>query len=270
VDYKKFRNILIENKAVDSYVSQKIVDFSNNSNYSSSDNVFKLMRYFGEKLNTYVFQVPIKKLEIGATYFEDSAVKVLILNSNLPKNMMHFTFGHEIYHMLDGAGNRFDDRNGEVILTNSYYEDEIERKASLFASKLLMPEIEFKKIFNLYNNKCEKMVEVAIELMYYFEVTYVSVLLRMYELDLLKDPEISKKLLEKDEGDIESYFDALALDKEILAPSKIDESHLILRKIQEKGFDLVDEELLSRENLEIKIKNSEERFLNFVGDADAE
>jgi len=203
-----------------------------------------MIKEIGDKLDTLIVHIPMKDPEFGACYFATSYSKYLLLNSNQARNKMYFSFCHDIYHILNGTPNYINEKR-EVHLNQSYFENDNESKASFFAANLLMPKNQFKQLYGLYSVENNSIEEIAVKLMTFFEAPYVSVLIRMYELELLKDLTGVKNLLQYDNKTIEEIMEALWIDKDCLLASKKDEVKYLFKSLEEEGSRLVAKGLLS-------------------------
>lgn len=246
MNFSRFKEIIIKNREYELSVKEAIKDF--NTKVFIDGDIPKVMREIGKRLDTLMIEIPMKDSDFGACYLGTSYSKYLLLNSNQPRSKMYFSFCHDVYHILNGTPDYINEKR-EVHFNQEYYENENENKASLFAANLLMPEIEFKKMFDLFSENFEKIEYVIVKLMNYFNAPFVAVLIRLFELQVLKDTSIVKELLQYDSEKVEVLFDELWLDKEILKPSLKDEMGYLKEMLKKEGQRLINEDLLSEVNL---------------------
>ena len=132
-----------------------------------------------------------------------------------------------------------------------------EKQISLQAN-LMMPEFmtRFKKLpSHFYNEDNADLKHVTIKLTNYFEVPFVAVLLRLYELRILVDLADVKELLELDSNKIEALFKEMWLDTEILKPSLKDEMDNWFKVINDESERLIKNNMITRNNAEQIIQN---------------
>ena len=120
-------------------------------------------------------------------------------------------------------------------IINAYIDNENEKMANSFAAELLMPEQQIRSTYNFYS-KTNDTFHTIIKLMVYFSTPYMSVLIRLLELDILHEITIN------------DYINALEqcdLNTDLLSPSYRDDSAVILAELKREGTRLVENELLS-------------------------
>lgn len=83
----------------------------------------------------------------------------------------------------------------------------------------------------------------------------MAVVVRAYELELLKDGDILKNLLEVDMNRIEAEFSKLWLDEAILSSTRRDDCPRLEKMIREIGEEYVKEELVSKCTLDKVLEN---------------
>ncbi|SNT11417.1 protein of unknown function [Anaerovirgula multivorans] len=259
MNFSRFKEIILKNREYERSVKEAVKDF--HSQVFLDSDIPKVMREIGKKLDTLIIEIPMRDSDFGACYLGTGYSKYLLLNSNQPRSKMYFSYCHDIYHILNGAPDYINEKR-EVHFNQEYFVNENESKANLFAANLLMPEIEFNKMFELFSEDNERIDYVIAKLMNYFNAPFVAVLIRLYELQILKDTGIVKELLEFDAEKMEELFEELWLDKEILEPSLKDEMGYLLETVKREGQRLVKEELLSEVNLESIIKNIQDLYLS--------
>jgi len=133
------------------------------------------MKEIADKLDVLIFQVPLIDSDFGAVFLDTGYSKYLLLNSSQPRSKMYFSFCHDIYHILSGVPEYINEKR-EVHFNNDYPSNENEGKANLFAANLLMPEVEFRKMYDLYKADNNDIEEIVAKLMNYFSSPFVAVL----------------------------------------------------------------------------------------------
>ncbi|AOY76746.1 ImmA/IrrE family metallo-endopeptidase [Clostridium formicaceticum] len=259
MDFSRFKAIIIKNREYEMSVKEAIKDFHNQVIWDGD--IPKIMREIGKKLNTLIIEIPMRDNDFGACYLGTGYSKYLLLNSNQPRNKMYFSFCHDIYHILKGTPDYINEKR-EVHFNQEYFENENESKANLFAANLLMPEVEFKKMYDMFNVDSERIECVVVKLMNYFNAPFVAVLVRIYELRILEDINVAKELLDFNAEKIEELFEELWLDKEILKASLKDEMGYLFETLKKEGNRLVKKELLSESSLEGILKNTWKLYLS--------
>ncbi|WP_182812770.1 ImmA/IrrE family metallo-endopeptidase [Bacillus sp. ME78] len=257
MEFKRFRDIIIKNREYEKCVSKDLKEFYDRVQWDGD--IPKIMREIGQKLDVLTIEIPMKDDDFGACFFQTEYSKYLLLNSNQPRSKMYFSFCHDIYHILNGVPDHINEKR-EVHFNQDYLSNENECKANLFAANLLMPELEFKKMYNLYANDNDVLEKTIIKLMHYFNSPFIAVLLRVFELKILNDIKDVAQLLEYDNKDIEKLFDELWLDKEILEPTLKDEMPNVLNMLNNEGVKLIEEQLLSEYDFKIIMESIERLY----------
>jgi Zn-dependent peptidase ImmA (M78 family) len=158
---------------------------------------------------------------------------------------MNFSFYHDIYHIIEGSSSIIDEYR-DVHLNESYLYDEHECKANLFAANILMPQLEFIDKYDLYNKKFKNNLKIVIfKLMNYFSAPYMSIVIRLNELNLLKDLEIVDSLLLYNDKDLKIEFNKLGISDEILKPTLADDTIYLSETIKNEGKELLKKELIT-------------------------
>ena len=143
-------------------------------------------------------------------------------------------------------------------MNEHYFEYEEEMNANLFASILLMPAPNFTDMFNKFKheqNEEDSDITVFCKLMSYFEVPYMAVLIRAYELQLLPDGMILESLLKTDEERVKQEFLRLWLNDTILYPAKRNDYVKFENLIKKVGEDYIKEEILDKDTVDKALNN---------------
>ncbi|MCT4595456.1 MAG: ImmA/IrrE family metallo-endopeptidase [Anaeromicrobium sp.] len=245
MEFRKFKEIVINNRLHYTDVEETLDEFYDTVNCKGD--IPKLMKEIGRKLNVMIIEIPMKYDDFGAVFLNTTYSNYLLLNSNQPRNKMYFAFCHDIYHVLKGSTNYINEKR-EVYFNNDYTTDENERKANLFAANLLMPKVEFNKIYRLYKSEDLSTEDIVLKLMNYFDSTFVSVLIRLFELDILKDINEVKPLLEIKKDDLKKKLEKLWINTEIITPTLNDEMSHVFNMIEKEGKDLIKNQFMSEYN----------------------
>lgn len=261
MNLKRFKEIIIKNREYDLSVKETIKEFYDRVQWDGD--IPKIMKEIGMKLDVLIIEIPMKDSDFGACFLETLYNKYLLLNSNQPKSKMYFSFCHDIYHILKGTPNYINEKR-EVHFNQNYLNNENENKANLFAVNLLMPELELKKMYNLYTNDSKSIEITIIKLMNYFNSPFIAVIIRLYELRILNEISDIKILLEYDDNKIESLFDKLWLDKEILRPTMKDEMEYVKELLSKEGTELIENQLLSEYNFNLIMQNIERLYSEII------
>lgn len=241
MDFDRFKQIIITNKEYEESVNESVIRFADIMPIQR--NFTKVMKEIGEFLDIIVLQIPMRSEEIGAVSYKTKHSKYIILNSNQPSCKMYFSFYHDIYHVLNGS-TKFINELKEVHLNKDYLYDENEIKANLFSAKILMPDLEFKKMYDTYSSKDNAFNIVILKLMNYFNSPYVAVLLRLFELNLLKSTENVETYLKLNEADLIQIFCENGISSDILKPTFEDDSTYLTTKIEKEAQSLISQNLL--------------------------
>ncbi|MTI67414.1 MAG: ImmA/IrrE family metallo-endopeptidase [Firmicutes bacterium] len=250
--FKRFKDIIIKNREYEKSVKESVKYFHDCVQWDGD--IPKIMKEIGKKLDVLIIEIPMKDSDFGACFLETGYSRYLLLNSNQPRSKMYFSFCHDIYHILKGNPDYINEKR-EVHFNKDYASNENEGKANLFAANLLMPEVEFKKMYLQYEKDSDLIEEVLIKLMNYFNAPFVAVLIRIYELKILKEIEDVKDFLEYDDKKIEKLCDDLWIDKEILEPTLKDEIQNVLELLKKEGTELIQKQLMSEYDFNNIIEN---------------
>lgn len=252
MEFSRFKDIIIRNRDYVDCVKEALKNFHDRVRWDG--NIPKIMKEIGDELGVLIVDIPMNDSDFGAVFLDTGYSKYLLLNSNQPRNKMYFSFCHDIYHILNGSPDYINEKR-EVHFNQDYTSNDNESKANLFAANLLMPEIEFKKMYALYKADDECIERIVVKLMNYFSSPFVAVLIRLYELGILDKIDHIKVVLEYGNSEIEKLFDSLWIDKDILKPTFKDEMPFVLEMLKKVGTDLVKKQLLSEHNYTKIIEN---------------
>lgn len=245
MEFKRLKDIVQNNRKYEEDIKETLKEFHDIVKWSGD--IPKIIKEIGKKLDVLIMQIPLHDSDFGAIYLYTGYSKYLLLNSNQPRNKMYFSFCHDIYHIQKGTPDYINEKREVHFNQDDYIVDENECKANLFAANLLMPEIEFKKLYSLYKEEDNAdITSVVVKLMYYFNSPFVAVIIRLFELEILKKMDDLKSMLELKNDDIELLFEKMWIDKEILTATRNDEMRNILIQIENEGKILIDAQLISK------------------------
>ncbi len=224
-------------------------------------NLYEIVKMYLLKKNYFVIRFPLKDNEIGAFVYKGDSISYLVINTNVPIVNSNFAICHELYHIFSPAK----EIESKFNIDLNYSENENEIRANLFAGNLLMPEAEFRQIFNKFNeiNSSKKNLEekkqlnVVISLMNYFNAPFMAVYIRCYELDLFND---SPEYLNIEQNIIDEEFKRLWIDNSILKASKIDDSENLIQYLITNGNEFVQNGYLNSRTLKIALENTKNLF----------
>lgn len=267
MDIERFRNIIRYSELHRDDMEKKVKNFYSFIGMSSDKEVLNIMqiaRPSFEKKGYLVLEIPFADEEIGALCYKGDALGYIVLNSSLPKVNINFAICHELYHVFYQKSNF---RTKVEFSNNHYYEHEEESAANLFAGMLLMPEAGFRFMYAKFKEESgndEK--DTVIQLMNYYQVPYMAVLIRCYELSLPDTDSISMELLNADSDVIRERFHELWLDDSLLDASKKDDYVHIEALVNRFGNEFVEDSYLNRRTLEKVIHNMRSLYSDIKGE----
>ncbi len=175
-----------------------------------------------DKMDIYLIRIPLGKDTICgfSTIYEGK--KVIVSNSSEILSREIFTIAHEIAHCI------FDLNVDEQRLiidknTNDNNQDYIEKRADYFAAVLLMPEekirefikYELKKEFG--EIKARDIIRIQIE----FNVSYASVVIRLFELGFINSTTKKELFDKRDSNTSNMLFNVMNLNNDLIKPADI-------------------------------------------------
>jgi Zn-dependent peptidase ImmA (M78 family) len=166
--------------------------------------------------------------------------RFILINSNQLLGRQHFTIAHELYHLF--IQNEF-----KIHICNPgnpNNKDIEEKKADIFASNLLMPELGIKRLIPVSELDEGIKLSTLLKLEKYFSVSHTALLYRLKDLKLLTKEEVEKnnsvsiiksallygfdtKLYETAGNEGQIIGDYAILAKERFDQNKISEGHYI-------------------------------------------
>lgn len=227
MEINRFKQIIKYSSANKEQMEEKVKDFYT---YIGMDNdrellnLMQIVRPLFQERGYIIIELPFSDQEIGALCYKGDALGYTFLNTSLPKVNVNFALCHEIYHLFYQR-TEFK-KTVELYINEHYYEHKEEFAANLFAGMLLMPEQNYRFMYNKFQNEAREddgKLSVLVKLMSYFEVPYMAALIRCYELKLFDSGSMLEELIKVDNENIRGEFARLWLDENILMPTKKDD-----------------------------------------------
>jgi Zn-dependent peptidase ImmA (M78 family) len=132
---------------------------------------------------------------------------------------------------------------------------------------LLMPETSFRQMYGLFKKESEgNEQDTMIRLMNYYQVPYMAVLIRCYELNLPESNRISEELLNVDRTFIRNRFVELWLDDTILCASKKDDFPQLKSLVERLGKEYIQDDYLNERTLKKVMQNMQTLYSAIKGD----
>jgi len=204
-----------------------------------------VVKLVAEKLKTLSLFIPMKNDEMGALcYYHKIGCSYVFVNSSIPEANMRYAYCHELYHLLKPS--ELIINNGmDMYLDTEYADSDDEMMANSFAGALLMPEARFKSQFCMVNNESIDITETVVKLADFFGAPYVSVVIRCYELDMIKDIEKLPELLSVTKETLFRLYEEYWLNNNMLVPNKINQFNNLKSLLEKMSDSLVEDEVLT-------------------------
>lgn len=220
-----------------------------------------------------VLQIPLKDAEIGALYHEVNGKKYILLNTSLNQSNNNFAMAHELFHVFFHTENG----NGETERYIEQYQDnEEDLMANAFAGNILMPRQAFIDYYLRLNELAEKQNIVGIDaeltkklttvvlLMLNFKTTYMSVVVRLYELNLLsQNDKRTMKMLAQEIGEnnlrecIHEISELRCYVDRLFYPAQINDFSELYSKAKEMSECCMAAELMDKSYVEYNLSHME-------------
>lgn len=228
-------------------------------------------------------RIPMKSKEIGAFQLRLNNSNYLVLNTAKSLANNNFAIAHELYHVLiqenTGLGNA-----GELYLNN--YEDiEEEQMANAFAGAIIMPTEDVRQVVGLLKNTkkipdelrqnfsyIQELITVF-ALMSYYQTTYMSVVIRCYELGIFdtQDSDLMEILLyNNSEEKQKKLFENIPMRKgnrSIMEPTYEDDFAQMYNEAEKMGQENVKRGILTEEDFRYRLEGLKEAYLSVKGEA---
>lgn len=227
-------------------------------------NILQIVRLSFQKKGYFVFEIPFADDEIGALCYRGDGLGYVVVNTSLPRVNVNFAIAHEIYHVFFGK-NEFVSK--VEFADDHYYEHEEEYAANLFAGMLLMPEISFRRMYSKFKEEsCGNEVDIIIQLMSYYQVPYMAVLIRCLELKLIAGNGISEQLFIFDRVQVRQRLADLWLDESIMDASKRDDYPHIESMVERLGREYIGDEYINERTLKKVLHNMRKLYTKIRGE----
>lgn len=227
-------------------------------------NILQIIRTSFLKKGYLVLELPFADEEIGALCYKGDGLGYIVLNTSLPKVNVNFALCHEIYHVFYQES---EFRPKIEFATDHYYEHEEEFAANLFAGMLLMPETGFRFMYNKFKDESGgDELDTIFRLMNYYQVPYMAVLVRCYELGLPESNNISEDFLNIDRDTVRARFVELWLDDSILNATKKDDYIHLEAIVERTGKEYINDSYLNERTLRKVLQNMRELYSDIKGE----
>ncbi|WP_406039977.1 ImmA/IrrE family metallo-endopeptidase [Succinimonas sp.] len=189
-------------------------------------NILQIVRSALQIKGFYVFEMPFADEEIGAVSYRGDGAGYIVVNTSLPRVNVNFALSHEVYHVLFG---NMAVAAQVAFADDAWHENEEEYRASQFAGTLLMPEVSFRRMYAHFryarsgNESQDDVFSILAQLVSYYQVPYMAVLIRCLELDLLPGDAITEELLSPKREAVRQKLADLWLDETIMDASLRDD-----------------------------------------------
>lgn len=227
-------------------------------------NLLQIVRSSFRKKGFLVLEIPFADDEIGALCYKGDGLGYVVMNTSLPRVNANFAIAHEIYHVFF--------QESEFVSKIEFagdhdYEHEEEFAANLFAGVLLMPEISFRRMFLKFKDESNgNEMDTIIRLLSYYQVPFMSVLIRCLELDLLTGAACLEQLLCIDRAQIKQKLSELWLDESIMEASKKDDYAHVEAIVERLGREYIEDEYINERTLKKVLHNMRELYMEIKGE----
>lgn len=234
-----------------------------------------LAAIISKKQGFRLIRMPLKSAEIGALWLKLNELNYLVLNTSRSQAYNNFALVHEFYHCLIQGNNH---RNIADIYLNNYEDDEEEMLANSFAGAVIMPTSDFKGMVGLLK-ECDRIggdvpyideICLVITLMNYFKTTYMSVVIRCYELNIfdISNVELANSLLkfnnEKQQKEVCNELAKVMGNISVMEPTRTDDFFVLLNEAERVGNEQIEAELITKEDLEHRISGMKSVYNSIV------
>lgn len=227
-------------------------------------NILQIVRSSFQKKGFFVFEMPFADDEIGALCYRGDGLGYVVINTSLPRVNVNFAIAHEIYHVFFGKSEFV---SKVEFADDHYYEHEEEYAANLFAGMLLMPEVSFRRMYLKFKDEsCGNEVDTIIQLMSYYQVPYMAVLIRCLELELIAGNAISEQLFSFDRAQIRQKLADLWLNESIMDASNRDDYFHIEIIVEKLGREYIGDEYINERTLKKVLNNMRELYSKIKGE----
>lgn len=227
-------------------------------------NILQIVRSSFQKKGYFIFEMPFADDEIGALCYRGDGLGYVVVNTSLPRVNVNFAIAHEIYHVFFGEREFV---SKVEFADDHYYEHEEEYAANLFAGMLLMPEISFRRMYSKFKDEsCGNEADTIIQLMSYYQVPYMAVLIRCLELELIAGNALPEQLFNFDRVQIRQKLADLWLDESIMDASNRDDYSHIEIVVERLGRKYIGDEYINERTLKKVLHNMRELYTKIKGE----
>lgn len=227
-------------------------------------NILQIVRSSFQKKGYFLFEMPFADEEIGALCYRGDGLGYVAVNTSLPRVNVNFAIAHETYHVFFGASEFV---SKVEFSKDHYYEHEEEYAANLFAGMLLMPEVSFRRMYSKFKDEsCGNEVDTIIQLVSYYQVPYMAVLIRCLELELVARNAIPERLFNFDRVQTRQKLVDLWLDESIMDASNRDDYSHIESIVERLGREYIEDEYINERTLKKVLHNMRELYTKIKGE----
>lgn len=222
--------------------------------------------------------IPMKNKEIGAFQLKLNEANYLVLNSSKSVANNNFAVAHEIYHVLIQEQEGID--SVEVYM-DCYEDNEDEMMANAFAGNIIMPKRDFLWAAGMIRKKLELVDQGDLEqipvddlvtilhLMNLFKTTYMSVVIRCYELgifDVKNESQMDFLLKINNEIEQRKYFGKLEelFGFSIMEPTYADDFKKLYEEAKRIGKKNLERGAITGVDLKYRLEGMEKAYLTIV------
>ncbi len=254
----------VQNRAdIDSMV-KRFCSFSGIEYDSNLLNILQIVRSSFQKKGYFVFEMPFADDEIGALCYRGDGLGYVVVNTSLPKVNVNFAIAHEIYHVFFGESEFV---SKVEFADDHYYEHEEEYAANLFAGMLLMPEVSFRRMYLKFKEESHgDEINTIIQLMSYYQVPYMAVLIRCLELELITGNVIPEQLFGLERDQIRQKLADLWLDESIMDASHRDDYSHMEDIVEGFGEKYIEDGYINERTLKKVLRNMRELYTKIKGE----
>ncbi|MCD8021517.1 MAG: ImmA/IrrE family metallo-endopeptidase [Lachnospiraceae bacterium] len=267
MNIERLRKIVQYSNQYGKAVEWKVRDFYARIGMNSGREVLNAMQIVSSYLQQQgflVIELPYKDEELGALTYKGDGMNYILLNSSLPRVNLNFAICHEVYHILYQESGF---RSKLELAGDHYYDREHEYSANLFAGMFLMPEENFTLMFTKFIRESKgDQLDTIVRLMSYYQVPFMSALVRCCELDLPELDIITEDFLQTGEDLIRSRFSRLWLDDSILDASGKDDYPRVEALVNQVGEKYVSEGYFNERTMKKVLQNMRGLYLAIKGE----
>lgn len=211
--------------------------------------------------------IPLKSKEIGACQLRMNGQRYLVINTSKSLANNNFAVAHDLYHLMIQEPSS---ENVMEVYLDNYDEDKNEMFANAFAGSIMMPSEDFIQTATFMQNslslrkKEENAVylnelTMVINLMEYYKTTYMSVVIRFFELELWdkSDEKLVDALLHQNKEDAQrKIFGQMAKvigRPSIMEPTMEDDFEILMEEAATKGKKLLDMGFMTKQDYDYRM-----------------